>query len=290
MAPAPPAGARQLTEEELALRAGPVVCQGWIHSREPTLRALWHRRWAVARQGRLDLYENETMAKIVSTVPLQQCRVEKLVVRDSRLQDGCDFEHGIRVVLGKGLGFGKEKLLATTSEGEQNAWGAGLMVCRHGVLEVAAPAATLPAAAAPSQAAAAQAAGSAAAAPPEAPGAGGGLSGLGSRLASFGLDMGRRVESVLLVEPDQIRNLTEVAPPTHAASTERVDGPVRVRVCVSMCLCVCMYVCVCARAWDAPVGGEDVLPRPPPGGVCMRRRRVHATGRCGRRWAALVAS
>ena len=50
---------------------GAVVYQGWIHSREPTLRALWHRRWAVARQGRLDLYENETMAKIVSTVPLQ---------------------------------------------------------------------------------------------------------------------------------------------------------------------------------------------------------------------------
>ena len=113
------------TAEELALRAGPVVYQGWLHSREPTLRALWHRRWAVARQGRLDLYENETMAKIVSTVPLQQCRVEKLVVQDSRLQDGCDFEHGIRVVLGKGLGFGKEKLLATTSEGEQNGWGGG---------------------------------------------------------------------------------------------------------------------------------------------------------------------
>jgi hypothetical protein len=128
------------TAEELALRAGPVVYQGWIHSREPTLRALWHRRWAVARQGRLDLYENETMAKIVSTVPLQQCRVEKLVVQDSRLQDGCDFEHGIRVVLGKGLGFGKEKLLATTSEGEQNGWGGALMSCRQGVLEVAAPA------------------------------------------------------------------------------------------------------------------------------------------------------
>jgi len=229
------------------------------------------------------------------------------VVRDSRLQDGCDFEHGIRVVLGKGLGFGKEKLLATTSEGEQNAWGAGLMACRQGVLEVAAPAATLPAAAAPPQAAAAQAAGSAAAAPPEASGARGGLSGLGSRLASFGLDVGRRVESVLLAEPDQIRNLTEVASPPHAACPERVDGPVCVRMCVSicvymcvsMCLCVCVYVCVCARAWDAPVGGEDVLPRPPPGGVCMRRRRVHATGvhagvhptgRCGRRWAALVAS
>ena len=119
---------------------GAVVYQGWIHSREPTLRALWHRRWAVARQGRLDLYENETMAKIVSTVPLQQCRVEKLVVQDSRLQDGCDFEHGIRVVLGKGLGFGKEKLLATTSEGEQNGWGGALMSCRQGVLEVAAPA------------------------------------------------------------------------------------------------------------------------------------------------------
>ena len=129
------------TAEELALRAGPVVYQGWLHSREPTLRALWHRRWAVARQGRLDLYENETMAKIVSTVPLQQCRVEKLVVRDSRLQDGCDFEHGIRVVLGKGLGFGKEKLLATTSEGEQNGWGGALMSCRQGVLEVAVQAA-----------------------------------------------------------------------------------------------------------------------------------------------------
>ena len=118
---------------------GAVVYQGWLHSREPTLRALWHRRWAVARQGRLDLYENETMAKIVSTVPLQQCRVEKLVVQDSRLQDGCDFEHGIRVVLGKGLGFGKEKLLATTSEGEQNGWGGALMSCRQGVLEVQAP-------------------------------------------------------------------------------------------------------------------------------------------------------
>jgi len=139
--PATPAHEVDPTAEELALRAGPVVYQGWIHSREPTLRALWHRRWAVARQGRLDLYENETMAKIVSTVPLQQCRVEKLVVRDSRLQDGCDFEHGIRVVLGKGLGFGKEKLLATTSEGEQNGWGGALMSCRQGVLEVAVQAA-----------------------------------------------------------------------------------------------------------------------------------------------------
>jgi len=39
------------------------------------------------------------------------------------------------VVLGKGLGFGKEKLLAAASPEEQNAWGAALMGCRKGILQ-----------------------------------------------------------------------------------------------------------------------------------------------------------
>ena len=173
------------TAEELALRAGPVVYQGWLHSREPTLRALWHRRWAVARQGRLDLYENETMAKIVSTVPLQQCRVEKLVVQDSRLQDGCDFEHGIRVVLGKGLGFGKEKLLATTSEGEQNGWGGALMSCRQGVLEVQAPDAEGLERIEKLRNVVHEARGQA-------------LSSFGARLASIGVQWGKKIEQVTL--------------------------------------------------------------------------------------------
>ena len=69
-------------------------------------------------------------------LPMQECRVEKMVVRDGRLQSGCDFECGIRVVLGKGLGFGKEKLLAAASPEEQNAWGGALMECRKGVLQV----------------------------------------------------------------------------------------------------------------------------------------------------------
>ncbi|KAJ1468461.1 hypothetical protein T484DRAFT_1855133, partial [Baffinella frigidus] len=129
-------GPAVLSPEEVAAQAGPVVHQGWIHSRENVLRGLWHRRWAVARQGRLDLYESEDVTKVVQTVPLQECRVEKLQVRDGRLQEGCDFECGIRVVLGKGLGFGKEKLLAAASPEEQNAWGGALMACRQGVLQV----------------------------------------------------------------------------------------------------------------------------------------------------------
>ena len=73
---------------------------------------------------------------MVKILPMQECRVEKMVVRDGRLQAGCDFECGIRVVLGNGLGFGKEKLLAAASPEEQNAWGGALLACRKGVFQV----------------------------------------------------------------------------------------------------------------------------------------------------------
>eukprot|EP00960_Hanusia_phi_P065379 766077-Hanusia_phi.AAC.1 len=96
--------------------------QGWLYSREPALLALWHKRWCVVRQGQLDLYEDDSMQKLVMSVPLSQCRIEKTRVLDGRLQQGCDFEYGIRVVLGKGILMelgAKERVLAAGSEEER---------------------------------------------------------------------------------------------------------------------------------------------------------------------------
>jgi len=47
------------------------------HSKEPDIRKLWHKRWAVARTGRLDIYTDSDLHTHVLTVPLAQCRVEK---------------------------------------------------------------------------------------------------------------------------------------------------------------------------------------------------------------------
>ena len=67
------------------------------------------------------------MAKLLTTVPLNQCRVEKMRVRDGRVQEGCDFEFGIRIVLSKGvlLGLRREGALAGGDDGG----GAGGRVC-----------------------------------------------------------------------------------------------------------------------------------------------------------------
>ena len=62
--------------------------------------------------------------------------MERFQARDATKQAGCDFDFGIRVVLGTGLGFGKEKLLAAASPEEQNAWGGAFLACRKGVLQV----------------------------------------------------------------------------------------------------------------------------------------------------------
>ncbi|EKX43973.1 hypothetical protein GUITHDRAFT_110081 [Guillardia theta CCMP2712] len=172
----------------------PPVRQGWLYSREPALLALWHKRWCVVRQGQLDLYEDDSMQKLVMTVPLSQCRIEKTRVMDGRLQQGCDFEYGIRVVLGKGILMelgAQERLLAAGSEEEREGWGAALMSCRQGALEVGGRP---------------EASGQRAAGRNETG------EGLGGRLAKWGVAIGKGVESVLSADPqDTIKKVKEEA-------------------------------------------------------------------------------
>jgi hypothetical protein len=111
------------------------VHTGWLYSKEPDIRKLWHRRWAVASPGRLDLYEDESMASLKLTVPLSKCRTEMEQVNDGRLQTGCDFPHAIRLVLGAGTAVGlgkKERLLAADSQSMRDAWNDSFMMCRDG--------------------------------------------------------------------------------------------------------------------------------------------------------------
>ena len=46
--------------------AGPVAMQGWLQSREPSLMRLWQWRWCVVRPGQLEIYEDQSMGRLVS--------------------------------------------------------------------------------------------------------------------------------------------------------------------------------------------------------------------------------
>jgi len=129
--------------------------QGWIYSKEPKGKKVWHKRWAVISPGQLALYEDEAAAIKVMEVSLKECRVEKMRARDGHVQKDCDFEYAIRLVLEKkGFLSSNTRVFAATSEEERGAWGAALMSCREGKLEVYPVAYATPAAAAAAAAAA----------------------------------------------------------------------------------------------------------------------------------------
>jgi len=53
--------------------------------------------------------------KLLFSLPLLQCRIEKSQFQDGLEQKGCDFEFGIRVLAGAGFGR-QERLLAVAAE------------------------------------------------------------------------------------------------------------------------------------------------------------------------------
>ena len=57
----------------------------------------------MVRQGRLDFYESEATSRLLFSLPLLQCRIEKSQFLDASEQKGCDFEFGVRVVAGEGF-------------------------------------------------------------------------------------------------------------------------------------------------------------------------------------------
>jgi hypothetical protein len=92
-----------MKEEEEVLSAP--VYQGWLWCREPGLRKYWYNRWGVVRQGRFDIYADPGAdeRKPLHTIPLNDCRIERIAVKDAHLQRACDFEFGFRVIEARGV-------------------------------------------------------------------------------------------------------------------------------------------------------------------------------------------
>jgi len=115
------------------------VKQGWIHSKEPSGKKLWFRRWGVVSHGQLEMFEDQSARNLMLSVPLKECRVEKMKVRDGHLQKDCDYDYAIRLVLGKRGGImakNNMRFLAGETEVARSEWGGALMSCRLGKLEV----------------------------------------------------------------------------------------------------------------------------------------------------------
>jgi hypothetical protein len=76
-----------MKEEEEEVLCAPVY-QGWLWCREPGMRKYWYNRWGVVRQGRFDIYEDPGAdeRKPLHTIPLNECRIERMAVKDGHLQ------------------------------------------------------------------------------------------------------------------------------------------------------------------------------------------------------------
>ena len=134
----PFAGKSAVKEEEEEEALPPAVFQGWLFAREPGLRKYWHNRWAVVRRGSLDIYEDPAADErcALYSVPLHECRIERMAVQDGHLQRGCDYEFAWRVVVPSKLGVGVGKrIFAVQSEQERNDWGAALIASRTAKLQ-----------------------------------------------------------------------------------------------------------------------------------------------------------